>query len=92
MTVDDKANAYISGNVTINGDHKANELGILNVNNNAIFDIHGDFTNWGKTTITTATNGANIAGLIWVNALSNVKGGAPSDKAYYPAGTPTVRP
>lgn len=92
MTVGNKANAYISGNVTINGDHKANELGILNVNNNAIFDIHGDFTNWGKTTITTATNGANIAGLIWVNALSNVKGGAPSDKAYYPAGTPTVRP
>lgn len=92
MTVDDKANAYISGNVTINGDHKANELGILNVNNDAIFDVHGDFTNWGKTTITTATNGANIAGLIWVNTLSNVKGGAPSDKAYYPAGTPTVRP
>lgn len=92
MTVGNKANAYISGNVTINGDHKANELGILNVNNDAIFDVHGDFTNWGKTTITTATNGANIAGLIWVNALSNVKGGAPSDKAYYPAGTPTVRP
>lgn len=92
MTVGNKANASISGNVTINGDQKANELGILNVNNNAIFDVYGDFINWGKTTITTATSGTNIAGLIWVNTLSNVKGGAPSDKAYYPAGTPTVRP
>lgn len=92
MTVDNKAKASISGNVTINGDQKANELGILNVNNNAIFDVYGDFINWGKTTITTATSGTDIAGLIWVNTLSNVKGGAPSDKAYYPAGTPTVRP
>lgn len=92
MTVGNKAKASISGNVTINGDQKANELGILNVNNNAIFDVYGDFINWGKTTITTATSGTDIAGLIWVNTLSNVKGGAPSDKAYYPAGTPTVRP
>lgn len=96
MEVSNLIFATVDGNVTVNGDHNANKLGTLLIKNNSIMDVKSDFINWGSVTITTATGGSgstyNIAGEVWVNALSNVKGGAPSDKAYYPAGTPTVRP
>lgn len=90
LTVDNNINAYIVENVEVKGDKT--EKGKILFKNNTITDVHGDFINWGVVTITTGTSAANVAGEVWVNGTDNVKGADTSDKSYYPAGTPVVRP
>lgn len=90
LTVDNNINAYIVGNVEVKGDKT--EKGEILFKNNTITDVHGDFINWGVVTITTGTGATNVAGEVWVNGTNNVKGADTSDKSYYPAGTPVVRP
>lgn len=90
LTVDNKIRAYIEGNVEVEGDKTGK--GKIMFKNNTITDVHGDFINWGTVTITTGTSATNVAGEVWVNATANVKGADTSDKTYYPAGTPVVRP
>lgn len=93
VTVPSLIKATVDGDVNIENNERGKKETNLMIKNTSIMDVHGDFTNNGIVNITTATSSAgNVAGLIWVNSLNNVKGAAPSDKAHYPAGTPTVRP
>lgn len=90
LTVNNQIKASVEGNVEVKGDKT--EKGEIMFKNNTITDVHGDFINWGKVTITTGTSSSNVAGEVWVNSTANVKGADTSNKSYYPAGTPVVRP